>query len=49
MKKIFSTILLTLLLGVFGATVAAAQTTAPSATTQSKEALAHDQMMMAKL
>jgi len=47
MKKIFSTILLTLLFGVFGATVAAAQTTAPSATTQSKEALAHDQMMMA--
>jgi hypothetical protein len=47
MKKLFSTILLTLLLGAFGATVAAAQATAPAATTQSKVALAHDQMMMA--
>lgn len=53
MKKIFSTILMTLSLGAVSATIATAQsaatpaTTPPQATTQSKEALAHDQMMMA--
>jgi len=53
MKKIFSATLMTLALGVLSTTIAAAQTsyaapaTTPAATTQSKEALAHNQMMMA--
>jgi hypothetical protein len=46
------TILMTLSLGVFSATVATAQSpatagTTPPATTQSKDAMAHNQMMMA--
>jgi hypothetical protein len=53
MKKIFSTVLLTLSLGIFSSTIAAAQktptapATTPPATAQSKEAMAHEQMMMA--
>ena len=52
MKKTFSTILMTLSLGVLGTTIAAAQSSAtpaatPPATAQSKQAVAQDQMMMA--
>jgi hypothetical protein len=51
MKKIFSTVLMTLVLGIFSATITAAQKSpaaaTPAATTQSKDAVAHDQMMMA--
>jgi hypothetical protein len=52
MKTIFSTVLMTLSLGVFSATIAGAQSSAapaatPQAAAQSKDAMAHNQMMMA--
>jgi hypothetical protein len=51
-SKSICTVLMTLSLGVLGATIATAQTpatpaTTPQATSQSKETLAQDQMMMA--
>jgi hypothetical protein len=52
MKKTFFTTMMMLLLGVISATIASAQSlavpaTSPPATTQSKDTMAHDQMMMA--